>query len=223
MVRGAAIPEWLGESNAQANRAEQKQAFPTLPRLAAGCSPGVTVAFFPNHRNVAVAERLHETTPPGFPESDDSAVRDQDRPETHSTLDTAFARRNGAYRPEQIMEARQNGWRDQPLANSDHHPGLYTGSNDPLMWGTSVANIGLRRGRYRPALGSSRVAQRRSSRSRFNSATPADVAGVRIRIDPWLSPASRCRCTYEHHHLAAPLPSPGWTSPRTQTCMTVRR
>ena len=157
------------------------------------------------------------------PESDDSAVRDQDRHETHSTLDTAFARRNGAYRPEQIMEARQNGWRDQPLANSDHHPGLYTGSSDPLIWGTSIANIGLRRGRYRPAFCSLRVARRRSSRSRFNSATPADVAGARIRIDPWISPASRCHCTYEHHHLAAPLPSPGWTSPRPQICMTVRR
>ena len=67
MVRGAAIPEWLEESNAQANRAERKQAFPTLPRLAAECSPGVTVAFFPNHWNMAVAERLHETMLPEFP------------------------------------------------------------------------------------------------------------------------------------------------------------
>ena len=161
--------------------------------------------------------------PPCFPESDDSAARGQDRPETHSMPGTAFAHRSNAYRPEQIMEARQNGWMDQPLANSDHRPGLYIGSSDPLMWGTSVANIGLRRGRYRPAFCSLRVARRRSSRSRFNSSTPADVAGVRIRIDPWLSPASRCRFTYEHHHLAAPLPSPGWTSPRPQICMKVRR
>lgn len=134
------------------------------------------------------------------PESDDSAVRDQDRPETHSTLDTAFARRNGAYRPEQIMEARQNGWMDRPLEGNDSRTGLYTGSSDLLTWGTSVANIGLRRGRYRPALCSSRVAQRWSSRSRFNSATPDDVAGARIRIDPWISPASRCHRLDGHRH-----------------------
>ena len=138
--------------------------------------------------------------PPCFPESDDSAARGQDRPETHSMPGTAFAHRSNACRPEQIMAARRDGWMDRPLEGNDSRTGLYTGSSDLLTWGTSVANIGLRRGRYRPALCSSRVAQRRSSRSRFNSSTPADVAGVRIRIDPGLSPASRCHRLDGHRH-----------------------
>ena len=42
--------------------------------------------------------------------------------------------------------------------------GLYTGSSDPLIWGTSVARTsGFAVARYRPAFCSLRVARRRSS------------------------------------------------------------
>ena len=129
--------------------------------------------------------------PGASPESDDSAVRDQDRPETHSTPDTAFARRNGAYRPEQIMEERQNGWMDQPLANSDHHPGLYTGSSDPLMWGQvsrtsgfAVAGTGLLF-----ALHAWRSAGRRDPAS-TQQRRPTLLVSASGSI-----PGSRCRCT----------------------------
>ena len=185
---------------------------------------GVTVASSPNRWNHGCRDASSEPMLPSSPESDDSAThRDRDRHETRSMCGTTACSSKWAYLTGD-KSWRQTEWLDGSTVGGQRQValGCIQEAATHSRWGESL--VDRCRGRYRRCSCSLRWRSAGRRDHRFNSSNAGRRCWRPIRIDRPAAACSRAAAAPTNTTmLASPCSSPGWTSPRPQICMTVRR